>query len=245
MNAGPAWVAAAASGYEGRASEVSGRGLGIGLETSVQLLLVRHAESQGNRESRLQGRREFPLTERGQRQAQALGTRLAALPLAAVYASPLRRAMDTAEPMAARAGLRVQTEPRVQEYDFGEALSGLTWQEIRERRPQLIEALLSSRSNFPHYPGEEGREAFRERICGALWEIADRHEGDEAVAVVTHAGPIAVFLLEALGGVYRRPIPFTVDNASVSTVEFNPKGPPGFPRAVVVGLNDTCHLRAD
>lgn len=211
----------------------------------MQLLLVRHAESQGNRESRLQGRREFPLTERGRRQAQALAGRVAALSLAAVYASPIRRAMDTAQPMAARAGLSVQAEPRVQEYDFGEALSGLTWQEIREKRPQLIEALLSNQANFPHYPGEEGREAFRERVCAALWEIAERHDEDEAVAVVTHAGPIAVFLLEALGRAYRRPIPFTVDNASLSALEFNPKAPPGFPRAVLVGLNDTCHLRAD
>ena len=211
----------------------------------MRLLLVRHAESQGNREFRLQGRREFPLTERGQRQAEALATRLAALPLAAVYASPIRRAMDTAEPMAARVGLGVQAEPRVQEYDFGEALSGLTWQEIREKRPHLIEALLSSQVDFPHYPGEEGREAFRERVCAALWEIAERHEGDEVVAVVTHAGPIALFLLEVLGRAYRRPIPFTVDNASVTTVEFSPKAPPGFPRAVLVGLNDTCHLRAD
>jgi broad specificity phosphatase PhoE len=152
--------------------------------------------------------------------------------------------MDTAEPMAARAGLRVQTEPRVQEYDFGEALSGLTWQEIRETRPQLIEALLSSRSNFPHDPGEEGREAFRERICAALWEIAERHDEDEAVAVVTHAGPIAVFLLEALGRVYRRPIPFTVDNASVSTVEFNPKAPPGFAGSRPMEARSTAPERA-
>ncbi len=192
---------------------------------------------------RLQGRREFPLTERGCRQAEALAGRLSAQAVAAVYASPIRRAMDTADAIAARLGLGVQAEPRVQEYDFGEALSGLTWPEIQEKRPELVQALLAHAEEFPAYPGEEGREEFERRVCQALAEIAERHQGNEAVAVVTHAGPIVVFLLETLGRAYRRPIPFTVDNASLTTVELNAKAPPGFPRAVVVGINDTCHLR--
>jgi len=210
----------------------------------MRLFLVRHAESLGNREMRLQGRRDFPLTEQGWHQVAALAARLAALPLAAVYASPIRRAMDTAAPIAEQVRLDVRIEPRIQEYDFGEALSGLTWREIREREPALIEALLGSEADFPCYPGEEGREPFRQRVRGAMWEIVGRHEADEAVVVVTHAGPITVFLLEALGRPYRRPIPFAIDNASVTTVEFNSNAPPNFPRAVLVGLNDTCHLRA-
>ena len=209
----------------------------------MRLILIRHSESQGNQEMRLQGRREFPLTERGRHQAEALAGRLSGLGVAAVYASPIRRATDTAETIAAGLGLAVQAEPRVQEYDFGEALSGLTWPEIQEQRPELVQALLTNREQFPQYPGEEGREKFRRRVCEALTEITERHQGDGAVAVVTHAGPIVVFLLETLGRAYRRPIPFTLDNASVTTVEFNPQALPGFPRAVVVGINDTCHLR--
>ncbi|HEU4758854.1 MAG TPA: histidine phosphatase family protein, partial [Dehalococcoidia bacterium] len=143
------------------------------------------------------------------------------------------------------AGVAVQLEPRLQEYDFGETLSGLTWREIRERRPELIEALLSDSKEFPHYPGEEGREQFLERVSVALREIAGRHPGEAGVVVVTHAAPIAAFLLEVLGLPYRRPLSFVVDNASVTTVEFVPEPLPGFPAAVVVGLNDTCHLRAD
>lgn len=209
----------------------------------MHLLLIRHAESQGNVEKRLQGRMEYPLTDRGARQARALALRLARLPLTAVYSSPIRRALETAEAIAARAVLTVWPEPRIQEYDFGEALSGLTWREIREMRPDIIEAILQDRRDFPQYPGEEGREAFRRRVCQAMWEIADRHADDEAVAVVTHAGPIAVFLLELLGRGYRRPIPFVIDNASLTQVEVQRDPPPGFPRAVLVAMNDTCHLR--
>ena len=204
------------------------------------LLLIRHAESVGNRQGRLQGRTEFPLTERGQRQAEQLAAALSSPAIGAVYSSPIKRTLDTAEAIASRFGLTVRVDEALQEYHFGE-LSGLTWTEIQKRRPRLIEELLSDTPRFPGYPGEEGRDAFRDRVCGALWAIADRHAKEEAVAVVTHAGPIAVFLLDVLQRGYRRPIPFTLDNASVTTVEIAEPHPLQ-PRAVLVGLNDTCHL---
>ena len=211
----------------------------------MRLLLIRHAESQGNREMRLQGRKEFPLTARGRRQAKCLAARFSQLPLVAVYASPIKRAADTADSIAAEAGLEAAWEPRLQEYDFGELLSGLTWAEIREKLPGLVEALASNSRDFPHYPGEEGREAFRRRISQVMWEIAGRHDDDGCVAVVTHAGPIAVFVLEALGRAYQRPLPFMIENASVTTLEFGGQALLGAPRAALVGLNDTCHLRED
>ena len=206
----------------------------------MQLLLIRHAESVGNSELRLQGRTEFPLTERGRRQAEELAAMLAGRSISAVYSSPIRRAADTAEAIAGQLGLAAELQSALQEYDFGE-LSGLTWPEIRERRPRLIEELLSDSGDYPSYPGEEGREPFRRRVSQAMWDIAERHAGDGAVAVVTHAGPIAVFLLDVLGRGYRRPMPFTLDNASVTTVEIT-EPDPFRPRAVLVGLNDTCHL---
>lgn len=208
----------------------------------MRLLLIRHAESTGNRQHRLQGRADFPLTKRGRRQAADLAAALSRLPIGAVSSSPIVRAVHTAEAIAGPLGLEVEVQPALQEYDFGE-LSGLTWPEIRERHPQLIEQLLGDSAEFPHYPGEEGRQAFRERVCEALWAIADRHAGEQAVAVVTHAGPIAVFLFDILQRGYQRPIPFTLDNASVTTVEIA-EPQPFWPRAVLVGLNDTCHLTA-
>ena len=206
----------------------------------MRLLLIRHAESVGNRELRLQGQAEFPLTERGRRQAEELAASLAERQVIAVYSSPIRRALDTAEAIASPLGLTVEVQAALQEYDFGK-LSGLTWPEIREQRPQLIEQLLSDSADYPEYPGEEGREPFRQRVCKALWGISERHAEEESVAVVTHAGPVAVFLLDVLHRGYHRPMPFTLDNASVTTVEIA-EPQPVRPRAVLVGLNDTCHL---
>jgi broad specificity phosphatase PhoE len=209
----------------------------------VKLLLVRHAESQGNYEGRLQGRKEFPLTERGVQQAGALANRLAKSQVSAVYSSPIRRAHDTAVAVATEARLEVVLESRVQEYDFGDQLSGLTWQEIREQQPEIVSALVRNDSEFPRYPGEEGRGAFRDRVCAAIAEIAERHRQDAAVAVITHAGPIVVYVMETLGRGYSRPVPFTIENTSVTTIELdNASAAPFAPPAVVVGLNDTCHL---
>ena len=208
----------------------------------MRLLLIRHAESQGNHEGRLQGRKEFPLTERGIRQAELLAERMSKWPVSAVYSSPIRRAHDTADVVANAASLAVIAEPRVQEYDFGEELSGLTWQEIRDQKPEIIAALTGNGSAFPRYPGEEGRAHFRDRVCAALSEIAERHRSDDAVAVITHAGPIVVYVMETLGRGYGRPIPFVIDNTSVTTIELSGGGNEFVPAAVVTGLNDTCHL---
>ena len=208
----------------------------------MRLLLIRHAESEGNAQGRLQGRKEFPLSQRGVAQATALAERLSSIPVAAIYASPIRRALDTAEAVATRIGLTVSTDPRIQEYDFGDKLSGLTWQEIREREPDVVASLVSDRSEFPSYPGEEGRQAFRDRVHAAITEIVERHAADQHVAVVTHAGPVIGYLMEVLGRVYSRPIPFAIDNASITTIEFAANPPPYQPPAVVTGINDTCHL---
>jgi probable phosphoglycerate mutase len=207
----------------------------------MRWLLIRHAESEGNREWRLQGQREYPMTDRVRCQAQTLARRLAGRQVAAVYSSPLRRAWDTAGAMAEALGLTVQALPAVQEYDFGE-LSGLTWREIHERAPAVAAAVVSRGAEYPSYPGEEGREAFRQRVCGALWDLRERHHG-ETIAVVTHAGVIAVFLMDVLGRHTRGRFRSWWRTAR-SVVQTLGQRWPGAPPAVLVSLNDVCHLSA-
>ena len=71
--------------------------------------------------------------------------------------------------------------------------------------------------------------------------IAAKHKDDERVVVVTHAGPIAAFAQHVLGRTYLRPNPFQIRNCSLTTIEFR-DAPQGLPTAVLVGLNDICHL---
>lgn len=215
------------------------------------LYLIRHAESVGNHEGRLQGRRDYGLTDRGVAQAQALAARLVSVDIGVVYASPLTRTRATAEYVAQATHAELIDETHLQEYDFGDEISGLTWETIREKHPDIIKALSTNESDFPRYPGEEGRAAFRDRVVPTIEAIVARHSNLQSptsgqpappgIAIVTHAGPIVVYILDALGRRYTRPIPIAIDNASITTVEINHPG--NFAPLVVTRINDTCHLK--
>jgi broad specificity phosphatase PhoE len=213
----------------------------------MHLLLIRHGESEGNTEMRLQGQGEYPLTGRGLQQSRLVGERLRRLSLAALYSSPIGRARLTAGIIGEATGLEVNELPEVREYDFGD-LAGLTYRELMDKHPE-IEQQYRRGPDYPVFPGAEDREAFRQRVCDALWGVAERHPGS-TVAVVTHAGPIALFCLEVLGLPYRRPIPLRVYNGSITVVDVRDSPPDArpsqrnpWPRAVLATLNDTCHLQ--
>jgi broad specificity phosphatase PhoE len=212
----------------------------------MHLLLIRHGESEGNAEMRLQGQGEYALTERGLQQSRSAGERLRRLSLAALYSSPIGRARVTAAIIGEATGLEVLDLPEVREYDFGD-LAGLTYSELMDKHPEIEEQYRRG-PDYPVFPGAEDREVFRQRVCDALWGVAGRHAG-ASVAVVTHAGPIALFCLDVLGLPYRRPIPLRVYNGSITVVdvrdsppEARPSGRDPWPRAVLATLNDTCHL---
>ena len=176
------------------------------------------------------------MSDRGKLQSERLARRLATFGrLEAIYASPLLRPRETAAPIAAVVGVAVRPLPAVMEYDFGD-LSGLTWTEVGERDPDLIASLRSRNAEYPHYPGEEGRESFRERVCTALWGLGDIPSSEHQIAIVTHAGPILVFCLEVLGLPYQRPAPFAFDNASITTIDACDGS------GKLISTNDTCHL---
>jgi broad specificity phosphatase PhoE len=201
----------------------------------MKLYLIRHGESIGNAAGVIQGQADYRLTERGIAQARATAERLRSVRLDALYASPLSRALQTAEIIGEAQGLAPIVLRDVQEYHFGEG-TGLTFQEWRRSAAVDGGGADPHRTATPLYPGEEGREQFRERVCAAIWGVCERHRDDHAIAIVAHAGPIAVFVLDVLGVPYRRPVPMTIENCSISRVDMR-EG-----RNVIDGLNDTCHL---
>ena len=182
----------------------------------MRLILVRHGESVGNSEGRLQGNADYDLTELGQRQALETGRRLAAEGVSAVYASTLRRALLTARVVGEQTGQAPVDLPEVREYDFG-SLSGLTYAALRQRFAALPPAPDGQPAERT-YPGEEGRDSFYRRVTESVWDVVCRHPG-ESVAIVSHGGPIALFTQAALGLPYRRPMPFAIDNCSLTVFE--------------------------
>jgi broad specificity phosphatase PhoE len=207
----------------------------------VKLILVRHGESVGNQENRLQGHNDYDLTDLGRVQAELTAERLRDLDVRHIYTSPLLRAYTTAETIAAVLGCPAVSLAELREYDFGE-LAGETYADLRQRfgGPALGP---DGRPVERVYPGEEGRDVFFRRVTDAFWAIVDRHPG-ENVAIVSHGGPIALLCQTVLGLPYKRPMPFGVDNCSLSTVRVREEvAEQGQPRAVLAGLNDVCHLR--
>lgn len=163
---------------------------------ATRVVLVRHAETEESARGRCYGRLDVRLSPRGLREAQALATALAALPLAAVYSSPLARALDTARPLAAARGLEPSVLEALAELDFGE-VEGLTYDEIEAERPELFRAWMDDPARV-RFPGGESLADLRARVLPALEQIRGRHER-EAVAVVAHGGVIRVVLAEVLG----------------------------------------------
>lgn len=181
------------------------------------LIVVRHAGTAWNREKRMQGTTDTPLSDVGRVQAQALARRLAGEAFAALYSSDLSRARDTAHAIAQRSGRELVLEPRLRERAFG-VFEGLVADEIRARFPQE-HARFASRDPDYEVPGGESARGFTERCLGCLAEIAGRHAGEDVV-VVTH-GLVLDSLYRAAHGLdhgVQRPVPLI--NASLNLFEY-------------------------
>ena len=149
------------------------------------ILLARHGETDWNREGRFQGWADPPLNATGRAQAVDLSVQLMAEELAAVYSSPLRRAYETAEVVAASRGLEPVTVDALREVDVG-SWSGLSRAEIEQRFPEQYARWLDYGRGW-----EDGEtyEQMVDRVVGALQELAEARDGQRILAV-THGGPI-------------------------------------------------------
>jgi broad specificity phosphatase PhoE len=158
------------------------------------IFLARHGESDWNVEKRFQGHRDRPLTERGREQAHALADLVGAEKINAVYTSPLSRARETAEIVAARVGLKVVALPELREVDTG-SWSGLSRADVEARFPEGFAHWSSGGSAWEN---GESYDEMAERVIGALRKIAEDHP-DGRVLVVSHGGPIRAIHAAAEG----------------------------------------------
>lgn len=152
------------------------------------LWLIRHGETDWNVAGRLQGHLEVPLNENGRQQARRLAAQLAKeAPFAALFASDLGRAQETAAEVSAAVGLPVRTRADLRERNFG-VLSDLTLVEAEARHPQLFSRLRVRDPDFVPAGGESLAQTSA-RTVAALSAIAlEWPEGQ--VLVVTHGGII-------------------------------------------------------
>jgi broad specificity phosphatase PhoE len=134
------------------------------------------------------------LNEVGQEQAAGLPRRLGAVPIAAIYASPLERTRETAQTIADACGLRVQIEPRFLEVDFG----GWTGRRFADLAADPHWQLYNAYRGVTRPPDGESLLDVQQRAVAALLELHASHPND-VVAVVSHADTLRAILLYFLG----------------------------------------------
>jgi probable phosphoglycerate mutase len=198
---------------------------------STRLVLARHAVT-AQTGPVLSGRMPgIALSEKGREQAVALGARLAALPIAVVYASPIERTTETAAAIASRCGLEVLPLPGVLEADYGD----WTGQKISDLTTTDLWKVVQRTPSRASFPGGESIALMQARVVTALDEVVARHTG-ELIVVVSHADPIKAAIAHYTGvhlDLFQR---IVVSPASVSVFEF------GATNVALLKSNDTGSL---
>lgn len=182
---------------------------------STEILLVRHGQTDLNREPRFQGQIDAPLNPLGELQARRLAERLARERLDRIVCSDLTRTRQTAEPSAQRLGLHADPMSPFREQAFG-VFEGLAFPEVIERYPQEWTAWLRHDADYAP-PGGESTRAFHARVMAALLGLASAAPG-ATVVVVTHGGVLDMVWRTARGLPLSGPRNCPIPNAGVNRV---------------------------
>jgi len=197
------------------------------------IYLIRHGETQANREGVFRGRGEVPLSPEGVRQAEELRAYFAPLAVQRVFSSPLQRAVATAA--ACFPGRVVEAHELVNNLDLGR-WAGRKKKEIAGEEPERWRRWLEEPERLS-FPGGESLVAVKARARHFTLLLAGLAE--EGIAVVSHRSVLKALLAEALGLKGKWFWKFHLDNASVTTLLHDPVR--GF---VLAKLNETHHLSA-
>ncbi|HUX05812.1 MAG TPA: histidine phosphatase family protein [Acidobacteriota bacterium] len=200
----------------------------------ITLYAVRHGETDYNKEDRVQGSHDSILTGFGRAQARALAGYFRGKKIDALYSSPLKRALETAETISeALGGLEVQVNDDFHELRCGE-FEGVLFEEIKRERWE--EFLTWLREPEVQAPGGESMNQLFSRVSSALKEILAGVPDGSNIAVVSHAGVVRMTLAALVGVPVGVSTSFSLTNASVSTFNLR-RG-----RWTCHTWNDTSHL---
>ena len=202
----------------------------------IRIIIVRHGRTEWNEGEgeRFRGRAEIELSELGLRQSEATATRLSCEKIDAIYSSPLKRAIVTAEILASPFGLKAMSLPGLIDIDYG-SWQGLSLKEARAQNNQLYQLWQQS----PHlvtFPQGERLAQVRMRATAAVNTLLTKEAG-ETIALVSHKVVCKVLLCYFLGLDNSHFWQIEQDTAAISIVELRDGV------FILKLLNDTCHLR--
>ena len=203
----------------------------------TRLYLVRHGQSNGNAEGRFGGHGPTPLSELGQKQAEATAKLLAKEGVNAIFSSDLHRAVQTAEPLSKLTEIPIISTSAFRERNVG-VLEGLTFDESKQTFPKDYYALVNRNVHHVITDGESYRHLLR-RSTTQLWEILRDHMGGR-IAIFSHTGAICFMTLHLMGAIRRdtKQTPWIVtSNCGINRFEIR-----GRNNVRILALNDTRHL---
>jgi broad specificity phosphatase PhoE len=207
------------------------------MSVTTHVLLIRHGQSRGNAEGRFGGHTDTPLSARGRRQAEATAKALASEKFSAIYSSDLKRAVETATPLANRTGAPLELSDAFRERSVG-VMEGLTFEEAAQQYPEQYAALLHRDFEHVLLGGESYRQTL-DRASRKLDECIAKNKGGR-IAVFTHTGAICILVLHLMGALDSpelKPVWIATSNCGTSRFDLRDDG---FVR--VLALNDTRHL---
>jgi len=202
------------------------------LGACMRIVLIRHGQTLWNKEEIFRGRADIPLDEMGIQQARAIANRLSLFSVNAVYSSPLRRALETAQIIAAELKVNITVDDNLTDLDFGK-WQGLSVAEVQRLFPELYGRWLKE----PHLvkiPGGETLGRMKKRAAIALAKTLIKEKND--AVIVTHRAVIKILICAALSldnSCFWR---IKQDTGTISILDCK-EG-----RFALSLLNDSCHL---
>jgi broad specificity phosphatase PhoE len=197
----------------------------------LEILLIRHGQTDWNKERRIMGSQPIGLNAAGREQIERLSERLRSISFGRLYSSPLQRTLETAEILNQGRGLTIERDPALQEIEYGE-WTGKTFQEVR------LSPGFESYYKYPDRPvGGTGESLQQVQSRGVNFLEGLRKQGLRgSVAVVSHADWIKCMILHYLRMPLNRLYQFRMDNASVSFLSFEGE------TERVISINNTLEL---
>lgn len=199
----------------------------------TELILLRHGETDWNRELRFQGHVDVGLNAIGMEQARRLARRLAGEKAHRLFASDLLRAQQTAQPVAQQLGLASVTDPALREQSFGQ-VDGMRVEDIKVQHPQAWAGWLLFQEDYG-MPGGETTRQFHARVMDAVSRLVAAHRG-ETVVVVTHGGVLDMIYRTARSLGLSGPRQSEIPNAGFNRVRVREGG------IDILSWADTAHL---
>jgi broad specificity phosphatase PhoE len=200
----------------------------------TQIILVRHGETEWNVKEVFRGRIDIELNETGLKQAQLLAKYLSDIKIDAIYSSPLKRALTTAEIMASYHKLKVEIAPGLIDFDYGE-WQGLPHQEVRDKYSRLYAQWINHPDRL-RMPAGESLDEVRKRAMSVVDRVIAKYEG--SVVLVSHRVVNKVLICALLG----------LDNSHFWNIKQDTCGITSFTyeneQFILTKHNDTSYLRS-